>query len=166
MDNPDTSVLVKPRIMARDLADFCIVWFVGCPVQLIGLLILPGIIAFLLSRSWQFALAVPAVIYLVFLAFSVWSITLAPDGIRFQRLLGTPKFLPWSKIESVEVAPRWELIIKGWFWPLFPCREMTASFTSLHHYRISWAGDFCYYPPANAEIFEEYVRRHLRKPVA
>jgi hypothetical protein len=120
----------------------------------------------LISGSWKIGLAVPAALYLVFLGFSVSSLSLSPEGVRFHRLFGSPKFLPWSAVRSVEVAPRWELITKGWLWPLFPCREMTASFTSLRHYRISWAGGFCYYPPADAETFEEYVSRHLQKPVA
>jgi hypothetical protein len=166
MESSEISVRIKPRILSRGFADFCIVSFVAFPVQALGLFILPGLIAFLISGSWKFGVAVPVVIYFVFLSFSVSSMTLSADGIRFHRLFGSPKFLPWSIVQSVEIAPRWELITKGWFWPLFPCREMTASFTSLHHYRISWAGGFCYYPPADAEAFHQYVTRHLQKPVA
>jgi hypothetical protein len=135
-------------------------------VQALGLFIMPGLIAFLISGSWKFGVAVPAVIYFVFLSFSVWSMTLSADGIRFHRLFGSPKFLPWSTVQTVEIAPRWEVITKGWFWPLLPAREMTTSLTSLRHYRISWAGGFCYYPPADAEAFRQYVTRYLQKPVA
>lgn len=166
MDTPDASIRIKPHIMARDAADFFIAWLIACPVQLLGLIIIPGVLAFLVSDSRAIGLAVPAAIYLVFLGFSVSSLTLSPEGIRFHRRFGSPKFLPWSTVQSVEIAPRWELITKGWFWPLFPPREMTASFTSLGHYRISWAGGFCYYPPADAATFEQYVSRHLQKPVA
>jgi hypothetical protein len=164
MDNSKTSVRIKPRILARGFADFCIGGFVAFPVQALGLFILPGFIAFLISGSWEFGVGVPAVIYLVFLCFCVSSMTLSADRIRFHRLFGSPKFLPWSIVQSVEIAPRWEVITKGWFWPLFPCREMTASLTSLYHYRISWEGGFCYYPPADAEAFHQYVTRHLQKP--
>jgi hypothetical protein len=166
MDSSEISVRIKPRILSRGFADFCIVSFVAFPVQALGLFILPGLIGFLISGSWKFGVAVPVVIYFVFLSFSVSSMTLSADGIRFHRLFGSPKFLPWSIVQSVEIAPRWEVITKGWFWPLFPCREMTASLTSLRHYRISWAGGFCYYPPADSEAFHQYVTRHLQKPVA
>jgi hypothetical protein len=164
MTTPATSVRVKPRIMSRGAADFCIGMFIVFPVQFLILFILPGVIAFLLSKSWYVALAVPVIIYFVYLAFSVWSITLTAEGINFHRFIGLPKFLPWSSISSVEIAPRWELIRRGWLWPLFPPREMTASLTSLGHYRIRWQGGFCYYPPADTEVFEQYVTRHLQKP--
>jgi len=152
--------------MARDTVDFCVAAFVVFPAQFLALFILPGVIVFLLSRSWPFALAAPVVVCLVFVAFSVWSISLTTEGIRFHRILGIPKFLPWSSISSVEVAPRWELIRRGWLWPLLPAREMTASLTSLRHYRIRWQSGFCYYPPADAEAFEQYVGTHLQRPVA
>ena len=166
MTTQATTIQIKPRIMSRDAADFCLVAFVVFPAQFLVLFVLPGVIAFLLSRSWPVAVIVPAVIYFIFLAFSVWSMTLTTEGIRFHRFLGAPKFLPWSNVSSVEVAPRWELIRRGWLWPLFPAREMTASFTSLQHYRITWREGFCYYPPADAETFEQYVRTHLQTPVA
>ncbi len=161
----DTSIRVKPRIMARGAADFCVGLFIVFPALFLALFILPGVIAFLLSRSWYVALAVPLVIYFVYLAFSVWSITLTAEGIRFNRLIGVPKFLPWDSISSVEVAPRWELVRHGWLWPLLPAREMTASLTSLQHYRIRWQSGFCYYPPADTEAFEQYVSTHLQRPV-
>ena len=166
MTTPATSIRIKPRIMSRGVADFCVGAFVVFPAQFLALFILPSGIAFLLSRSWYLALTVPAIIYVVFLAFSVWSITLTAEGIRFHRLLGVPKFLPWSSVLSVEVAPRWELIRRGWLWPLLPAREMTASLTSLQHYRITWPEGFCYYPPADAQVFEQYVSTHLQTPAA
>lgn len=166
MTTPVTSIRIKPHIMSRDAADFCVSAFVVFPTQFLALFILPSVVAFLLSQSWYVALAAPVIIYVVFLAFSVWSITLTTEGIRFHRLLGIPKFLPWSGVLSVQVAPRWELIRRGWLWPLLPAREMTASLTSLQHYRITWRDGFCYYPPADAEAFEHYVSTHLQKPVA
>lgn len=163
MTTAATSIRVKPRIMPRGVADFCVGFFIVLPAQFLALFVLPSVIAFLLSRSWYVAFTVPAFIYVVFVAFSVWSIILTAEGIRFYRFLGVPKFLPWSSISSVEIAPRWELIHRGWLWPLLPAREMTASLTSLQHYRISWPSGFCYYPPADAAAFEQYVRTHLRR---
>ena len=165
METPDISVRIKPRFMARGVSDLCIGLFFVFPLQVIALCILPGAVAFLFSHSWVATVAAPLIVYLIFIGFTVWHITLTSDGIRFHRLLGTPKFLPWSSILSVEIAPQRELIVKGWLWPLLPAREMTTSLTSLGHYRISWTGGFCYYPPADAEVFYQYVTRHLQKPV-
>jgi hypothetical protein len=117
----------------------------------------------LVSGLWFVSLAVPAFILVVLLAFTVWSITLTAQGIHFHRLLGTPKFLPWTSVHSVEIVPRRELIFRGWLWPLFPAREMTASLTSLQHYRITWRDGFCYYPPADTRAFERYVSLQLQK---
>ena len=166
MNNNDIPIRIKPRISSRGFSDFCIVWFVAGPVQTLGLFILPGLLAYLISGSWKFGVAVPIIVYLAFLCFSVWSMTLSQEGIRFHRLFGSPKFLPWRMVHAIDIAPRWELITKGWFWPLLPAREMTASLTSLQHYRISWGGGFCYFPPADTTAFEQYVARHLQKPVS
>jgi hypothetical protein len=166
MNSSDLSVRVKPRIMPRSIGDFCMGFFVVFPVQMFVLFILPGLVGYLVSHSELMALLPPVIVYLLFLAFSVWSITLTPEGIRFHRLIGVPKFLPWSSISSVEIASQRELITKGWLWPLFPAREMTPSLSSVRHYRISWREGFCYYPPAEAAAFEAHVRRYLERPSA
>ena len=166
MDVANTTVRISPRINSRGFSDFCVVWFVAFPVLLVALFIVPGLVSYLLSGSWRVGVGVPVVIYFVFLAFSVWSISISSEGIQFNRWLGSPKFLPWGRIASISVAPRWELILRGWFWPLLPAREMTASLTSLDHYRITWDTGFCYYPPADPLLFEEHVSKYLPKPLA
>ena len=166
MNATENSIRMKPQLMSRDLVDFCIVWFIAFPILLLELIGAPGLIAFLVTGSWNVTALVAIGIYLAFQGFAVSAITLSPEGIRFHRLLGSPEFLSWSTVQSVEIAPRWELITKGWLWPVLPCREMTASFTSLGHYRISWSGGYCYYPPADAAAFESYVSAYLQPPTA
>jgi hypothetical protein len=166
MDGAVTTVRISPRIISRGFSDFCIVSFVAFPVLLLALFIVPGVVAYLLSGSRLVGVVIAVAIYLVFLSFSVWSMSVSPEGIRFHRWLGSPKFLPWSRINAIAVAPRRELILRGWFWPLLPAREMTASLTSLQHYRINWDTGFCYYPPADPSLFEEHVSKHLWKPLA
>ena|SRR5438105_3609466 len=166
MDATNSTVRISPRINSRGFSDFCIVWFVAFPVLLLSLFIVPGLVVYALSGSWLVGAGVPVVIYFAFLSLSVWSVSIRPEGIRFHRCFGSPKFLPWGRIASISVAPRWELILRGWFWPLLPAREMTASLTSLQHYRITWDTGFCYYPPADPSLFEEHLSKYLQKPLA
>jgi hypothetical protein len=161
MENTGHTIRFKPHVSPRDFADLCIGLFLVLPLQLLGLLVLPGTLIFFVTSSWWLVTAGLVIIGAVFYCFTVSSVTLSPDGMRFHRLIGTPKFLPWSAVRSLEVAPRWELIVKGWLWPLLPAREMTTSMTSLHHFRISWDGGFCYFPPADAEAFEKYAANYL-----
>jgi hypothetical protein len=152
--------------MPRSLSDFLITFLIPAPLQVLGLIVAPALVTILVFRSDTLALLVPLAIYCVFLALSVWSISLSDDGIHFRRLLGSPKVLPWRDVVSIEVAPRWELIRKGWLWPLLPAREMTASLSTLGHYRISWADGFCYYPPLDAALFEKHVSKYLANRVS
>ena len=157
---------VSPRILPRDFADFCIVAFIASPVLIGALFAVPAIIAFMLTRSTLVAFLTAMALYVVFLLFSVSRLTLSPEGIRFHRVLGSPKFLPWSRIVSVSEAPRWQLILQGWFWPLFPAREMTASFSSVGHYRIQWDSGFCFFPPEYPGVFEQYVHQRVQNRAA
>jgi hypothetical protein len=159
--NAQSKILIKPRIMPRSLSDFLITILIAAPLQLGGLFVVPAFVSFLVFRSETLTLLVLIAIYFAFLALSVWSITLSEDGIHFRRFLGSPKLLRWNEVVSIEVTPRWELIRKGWLWPLIPAREMTTSLTSLGHYRITWANGFCYYPPLDVELFEKHVSNFL-----
>ena len=159
----DTQVKIKPRIMPRSFTDLCINVFIAVPMQIVPVFVLPGLFVYFLSGSKNLTEATLMAIYLMFVAFSVWGVTLSKEGIRFHRILGKPKLLPWDVIKSIEIAPRRELILKGWLWPLFPHREMSASLTSVGHYRISWGEDCYYYPPNDPEVFERYLGKYLQK---
>jgi hypothetical protein len=155
---PSTAVHVKPRIWPRSVLDFCIVMFLIAPILIFVLFVVPSLIAFLLTGSLEITLLIFLLIYVAYLCFTVWSITLDAEGIRFHRLIGRPKFLPWSSVLEIEVAPRWEMICCGQLWPRFPPLEMTASLATTHHYRISWRSGYCYYPPVDPAAFESVVR--------
>ena len=146
---------IAPRILPRGLVDFAISSVVGV-FQTFILFGAPAAIAFFLTGSTAITFGTFCVAYVFFLLFCVRHISLGEDGIKFHRLLGTPKFLPWSRITSISPASRRELILRGWLWPIFPAREMTASLTSLNHYRIAWVDGFCYYPPRDAHDLETY----------
>ena len=155
---------VGPRIRPRDITDFLIVAFVAFPVLIGALFGLPAMVVFLFTGSTGAALLVAAAFYVMFCLFSVSRITLSPEGIRFHRLLGSPRFLAWDRIVSVSEAPRWQLIVRGWLWPPFPAREMTPSFSSVGHYRIQWDSGYCFFPPDQPSDFEHYVRSRLPHP--
>jgi hypothetical protein len=152
---------VSPRVRSHDLLDFCIVVFIVSPL-LLGVVFGVPVLAVLFFTNSSFAvlLAVAAVLIALTL-FTVSHLTLSSDGIRFHRLLGSPKFLPWNRIVSITQAPRWELILRGWFWPPFPAKEMTTSLASVGHYRIQWDSGYCYFPPQFPNIFEQYVQENL-----
>jgi hypothetical protein len=97
----------------------------------------------------------------VFCSFAVTRLTLSTQGIRFHRVFGSPRFLPWDRIVSVAVAPRRELVLQGWLWPPFPAREMTASLTAREHVRISWQDGYCYFPPVELEAVLAYAATHI-----
>ena len=155
------AVVIAPRIQPRGLADGLLSAVIGL-VQVAVLFGIPALAAYLLTRSGIIAFAAFCAAYGLFLSFSVVRISVSSEGIRFHRWFGSPRFLPWQSIIAVTVAPRSELILRGWLWPLFPAREMTACLSSLQHYRITWDGGSCYYPPADPSLFEQYVTTNLR----
>jgi hypothetical protein len=130
-------------------------------VQIAVLFGLPWMLVLIASGSWGLAQFVVTAAYVIFLLFSVWSISLSPEGIRFKRVLGGPKFLAWKDVLVVEPVSRLELILRGWLWPIFPPRELTACLSSIGHYKISWQGGYCYFPPNDTETFERHVTKHM-----
>jgi len=163
MPSTHTTTIIKPRFLPRRFSDFLITCLIAFPLQAIGLFITPSLLAFAVSGSMGMALLVAAFIYILFLSHSVWNVALTVDGIRFRRLCGSPRLVAWHDVASIVEVPRSELIIKGWLWPLFPAREMTACLSSERHYRISWHEGYCYFPPADPEGFEHHVSKHLQR---
>ena len=155
-----SQIILKPRVMPRGLVDVTVV-ALSATIQICALFLLPSLLIYLVFRSAAATLLFALLTYLAFLAFSVWRVVLSNEGIHFRRLFGHPKHLTWAAITSIESAPRWELVTKGWLWPLLPAREMTRSMTSEGHYRISWKGGFCYFPPRDSIEFEHYVSEHM-----
>lgn len=162
----DDPISIRPRFRPRNAGDALLSVVVIVPYQLTVLFILPSLVAYLLTRSIPAAVGAPTVIYVVFLAFTVTNLTISAEGLRFHRRLGFPKLLPWADITSIELASQRELVLKGWLWPLLPAREMTPSLSSIGHYRISWVGGFCYYPPRDAEQFEKRIHAYFPRTEA
>lgn len=148
--------------MPRTIGDFCICLLLVFPIQAS---LMVGVPYWAIDALTGTARARPIVltVILLFYLFRVTHLTLSAEGIRFHRILGSPKFLPWTRVRSVAPAvSRWEVVLKGWLWPLFPAREMSSSLTSLGHYRIQWDNGFCYFPPAEPEAFYGFASQHLQ----
>jgi hypothetical protein len=150
-----------PRILPRDGADLAVALAIAA-LQTTWLFVLPSFFAGFLTHSSAIGECTFFVLLAVFLSFSVEKITVDQDGLRFHRLFGSPKFLAWERIVEVKEAPRNELIFRGWIWPPFPPREMTACLSSIGHYRITWDDGYCYFPPADAPQFEALVAKKVR----
>lgn len=88
--------------------------------------------------------------------FIVWYVKVDADGIEFRRGLGSPRVLRWENIATIRAATRYEVLLHGWLWPLFPPREMTLAMSSVGHYRIeAVSGRYTFYPPQDGVVFCE-----------
>jgi hypothetical protein len=161
-----SNVKIKPRTLPRDFFDWLIGLFVGLPLQIIPLFFLPSGLVWWLTGSFLLGFLSALVIYAVWLCFTVWSLELSPDGIRLVRLCGAPKFLRWNDITDISEAPRREVVLHGWLWPMFPTREMTPALSALGHFRIRWNGGFVYFPPAHTAEFRRQIDEFRAKKVA
>jgi len=149
-------LVILPRFLPRDFLDVCL----GLPIGLLQAAIffgLTAVLTYILTHSEPISLVVFLTAYGFSLLFVVRRLTVSATGLQFHRILGSPKFLPWERISSVALASRRELIIRGWLWPPFPPRECSACLSATQHYRIMWNSGFCYYPPAEPQLFEQFV---------
>lgn len=158
----------KPRISPLDAVDAVIALLVMM-LQLALYFFLPAAIAYCLTYLITGA-AAPSVgaafgavvgIALTAAAYTVWGAEVTEEGLRFRRLVGEPKFVPWSQVTGIAAAPREDVILEGWLRPLFTGREMTASFSSKNHFLITWKGGSYFYPPEDSAGFEQAVKSHL-----
>lgn len=132
-------------------------------MQVIVLFIAPSFLAAIIFNSFAVSALCYIGLYIIFLLFTVKEIRLTETGIEFGRIFGTPKYLAWGQISSIERASTREVILQGWLWPMFPAREMTPSLTSVGHYRIVYQGGYVYYPPRNAEEFEGLIPPEIKQ---
>jgi hypothetical protein len=151
-------LIIKARILPRRISDAAVAGVIGL-VQGLALFVVPAFVVGVLTQSpgvgWLTFLA----IYVLWLLFTVRHLRCDEEALEFVRTLGTPKRIPWAHLESVEEAPRAELVLRGWLWPPFPAREMTPSLTSLGHYRIRWRGGEAYFPPKDVQQFLDAIQK-------
>jgi hypothetical protein len=159
-ESEQKSLLMAPHVRPDDLYDGCIGTAAGL-LQSAVLLVPPSWLVFHITDS-VFAAIVTAVAVLAMAGlFAVRALRLTPQGIRFERRLGSTKFLKWQGILSIEPVTGWEVVTRGLFWP-FPPRESCTTFSLRGHYRIRWNTGFCYFPPADREAFESYATSKIR----
>lgn len=148
---------IKPRVLPRDALDILILLFVISPFQLFPLFGVPFLVGTWVTGSIEVGFLMIVAVYVLFLLFSVWSLQVTQEGIKFRRLLGSPKFVPWTKMSSIRAASRTEVIIRGWLWPLFPAREMTACLSARGHVRFEGPFGVRFFPPKDTEGFLKIV---------
>ena len=68
------STKIKARTAPRDVTDVLITLFVFMPLQFVPVFIVPAAIVYFLSHSFLWAFVTYVVIYLGWLAFTVWSV--------------------------------------------------------------------------------------------
>src|SRR5262245_13017503 len=113
--SPWSSQIVRPRIMPRDTLDV-VLTLVLFPYQLAVIFGPPCAVTWWLTRSVDATFLVYLVAYGCSLTFVVRSLCLDADGIRFRRVFGKPKLIPWNELEKVTVVSRRELVLRGWIW--------------------------------------------------
>jgi hypothetical protein len=155
-----SKIILKPRFLPRGTLDGLLSLVIGL-FQTLIVLGFPFFICRVFTNNTTLSLIVAFVAYIIFLLFSVSNLVIMPDGIHLSRILGSPKFIAWSAISSIEEAPRFELIWRGWLWPIFPAKEMTPSLTSIGHYRIQFGSKSIYFPPEDSEAFKTLVSSYL-----
>ena len=156
---------IKPRTLPRDFSDVLIGLFVALPIQMGPVFFLPSGLVWWCTGSFALGFLTLLVIYGVWLCFTVWSLELSADGIRFVRFCGTPRFLRWQDITDISETSRSEVVLHGWLWPMFPTREMTPALSALGHFRIRWRDGFVYFPPAHTEEFRKQIDEFRTKTV-
>jgi len=146
--------------------DVLILLLVALPIQIVPVFFLPGGLIWWLTGSVLLGFVLLVITYAAWLCWTVWSLELSSDGIRFVRLWGTPKVLRWDEITNISEAPRREVVVHGWLWPMFPAREMTPALSALGHFRICWRGGMSYFPPAHIDEFKRLTDEFRAKAAA
>ena len=161
--NPPCDV-VRSRILPRDALDVAI----GLPFGLLAATVvmgLPAVSAYLVSDSVEGALVVALLAGGISLLYTVRSIELGPDGIRFRRLLGSPRMLTWIDVDAIVPVERMEVVLRGWLWPMFSPRDASLCLSARGHFRITWGRRWCYYAPKDPSRFQELVQKYLQGAV-
>jgi hypothetical protein len=158
-------VRVPARFWPRDALDVVIVGAAG-GAYVVVVNILPAVALYGALRllhvspytSLQSALVCYFCLAAVFVLPMVRRLEIGPDGLRFVRLVGQPRWLAWHAITEIAPASRKEVLLDSFVWPLWPPREATMCLSSLGQYRIRFAGGVAYFPPRHPAKFEAAVR--------
>jgi hypothetical protein len=145
--------LISPAGSPRDARDAGLTIVCGLLLLLFiaAAVLLPATIAWLLTERTSLAYLAGMIIFVGL----IWSLIntvvhwlkIDAFGLTFGRRAGGPRHLAWEEIRSITPASRREVVLHGWLWPPFRPREATRCQSSLGHYRIEYAGGYCFFPP-------------------
>jgi len=151
---------IKPRILPRSIFDILIC----IPIMLLQMLLLfiaPMLIIFLLSESLLLVLLAFLLVWGFFIFGGVRYLIVNEEGIRLKRVLGSPKFISWDNLESVEVSTPLNTIVYGWLWPPIPAREMTYSLSAYEHIQFTYGGGYrAFFPPKYTQELLSLVNKY------
>lgn len=132
-------------------------------VQLLVFIGIPYLISTLFNKPEIIFISLISVVFVLFLSFSVFSLTISEEGIRLKRFMGHPKLISWSEFKGISRATPKEVIIFGWLWPIFPAREMSPSVGVSGHVKIHYNNKYCFFPPESIEAFEDAIEKYRSK---
>jgi hypothetical protein len=98
----------------------------------------------------------PGVFGIAVATLMVFGVRVEPRGLRFRRIWGSPKFLPWERIRGIRRVSRWEVLLNA---SLCPWRAMNNCMSTLHTYRIDFDRGRYYFPPGDMALFAYAVRK-------
>jgi hypothetical protein len=158
---------VQTTFWPRDIVDLALSVTLGATLS-VAFVLLPAVgVAALLRQLGVNRLCTGELVLFTYWAIaaglisaSVFRVTYDQHGLRFVRLAGSPRLIRWDDMAEVGPAPRSEVFLKGWLWPLWPPREATWSMTLLGHVRIVHVGGVTYLPPRDLPGFLSLMRSH------
>ena len=151
-------VKIQPRILPRDILDFLLFGL----IIIMGFLIvtLPIALIFLLTGNHFLIFLLYGLIAFLTLRYSAGHISISKKGIKFHTIIGIPRFVGWEDILEIKKATSKDFIIEGLLTPSTLVRETGKSGTIKGYYKIIWKTNYFYFPPRNAEEFENLITKY------
>jgi hypothetical protein len=155
---------IAPRILPRTFPDFLLT-FLAATILILILFVLPYKLLWVATNNYVVTFVPLLMVVLYFVFGGVRFLEINSEGIRFKRVLGSPKLIEWRNLEGVEISSPLRTIWFGWLWPIIPAREMTCSVSSYNHVLFRYSGNkMVFFPPYDIELLFTCIQKH--KPTA
>jgi hypothetical protein len=155
------------QLMPRDIVDLALILLLA-PIVIGLFLVLPSLLFACLAAwtglgDWSVLIGILGGLAVFFGLFFLLGLRAAQRaivsqrGIELVRDAGLPTFIPWSRLQRIEEATRWEVFRRVWLWPGLPPRGSIMGLSALHHFRIEWDKGCYYFAPADPIAFRQAV---------
>jgi len=140
---------INPRISPRNIIDLLIL-IPAFMIQSTILFFIPMVFVWYISGNILLSFFYLFFVWLYYAFGGVRYLVVDDKGIEFKRIIGSPKYIHWIDLESVEVSSPFNTIMLGWLWPPIPAREMTYSLSTFEHIQFTYnKGKKVFFPPNN-----------------